>query len=143
MKIYLAGSYKCRADVDLLAQELVDKVSNVEIVSRWHSQGEEEEEIKRRGKQHFINLDVEDIERADLLIFLNCPPYAISGSTGRWVEYGIAIGRRMPIIAYGGLDYSLFLDDDLTFRVEDYNREALIQAVRLAELMFKWEERQS
>ena len=127
MKVYVAGSYQFRQEID----RLVDKIQQTvpfECTSTWLRQGEEDDLLKEKGHDHFINLDRTDICRADVFVLIN--NYTLSKhSTGKWVELGIALELGLQIVIWGTMQDSLFVHGKDTITVEGSDEDALIRTL--------------
>lgn len=127
MKVYVAGSYQFRQDIDRLVDKIQQKVP-FECTSTWIRQGEEDDLLKEKGHQHFIDLDRQDIARADVFLLINT--YQLSKhSTGKWVELGMAMELGLQIVIWGTLQDSLFIHGTDTIVVDGSDEEALIAAL--------------
>lgn len=98
MKIYIAALYAKRFELLEFAQQL--KELGHEITAQWLYNGEEKKETYREAAL----MDVEDVDRADTLIFIGQPCGSENRGGGRWFEFGMAyaLGKRLIAI----LDHS-------------------------------------
>ena len=118
MKVYVAGSYKFRAKIDHLVDMIKTDIPEFESTSTWIRQGEEDDELEKHGHQHFIDLDVADIERCDVFLLVNEPSVSVE-STGKWVELGLAMALNKMIVVWGAAQDSLFLHGDTVVQIPD------------------------
>lgn len=117
MRIYLAGPYFSGPDIDTHAHEL--RGSGYEVVSRWHRAGEWDIAAEQRPLAEWAHeaaaRDLADLELADVLI--TWPSVNVGQS--HHVELGIALGRKIPIIAVtGGTEIGMFYRHPNVTRVE-------------------------
>ena len=127
MKVYVAGSYQYRHDIAELVERIQLKVP-FENTATWIRQGEEDDLLKEKGHDFFINLDRTDICRADVFLLVNS--YHLSKlSTGKWVELGIAMELGLQIVVWGTLQDSLFIHGKDTIIIEDHEEDELIKAL--------------
>jgi nucleoside 2-deoxyribosyltransferase len=128
MKVYVAGSYQYRLEVDRLVDKIQQAIPDFECTSTWIRQGEEDDLLKEKGHQHFIDLDRQDIGRADVFLLIN--EFKMSKhSTGKWVELGIAMELGLQIVVWGNLQDSLFIHGTDTIIIEETDEPALIKAL--------------
>lgn len=87
--IYIAAKYQRRFDLRLLAEKL--QTLGYEVTAQWLWDGEE-----GQGIQQAAIMDVEDVRRADTLVFIGEPQASENRGGGRWFEFGMAhaIGHR-------------------------------------------------
>jgi nucleoside 2-deoxyribosyltransferase len=81
-------------------------VAGVVVTSRWIEGNHEIErdasgEDADRERQRFAEEDLEDINRADVLVIFSPREHFRTGRGGRHVEVGYAIGRGIPIVLVG------------------------------------------
>lgn len=95
MKIYIAAKYGRRLDDDVkhFRKEL-ERLGH-EITAQWLDNAEES-----KGLQDAAIMDVEDVDRADTLIFIGEPRGSKNRGGGRWFEFGYAYsaGKRIYVI---------------------------------------------
>nr|QIG67116.1 DUF4406 domain-containing protein [Rhizobium phage RHph_TM26] len=94
--IYIAAKYQRRFDLRPLAEEL--KALGYEITAQWLYNGEEQKTITEAAI-----MDLQDVERADTLIFIGEPQASENRGGGRWFEFGLACAWGKRTIAV--LDY--------------------------------------
>lgn len=114
-KVYLAAPFARQAEMIEYARELQDM--GIEVTSRWLHEGESlndrGEAIKQSIPDHIAaQHDLEDIDRADVMIQFTEPPASSRESTqfftrynprgGRHVEFGYALakGKQLWVIGY-------------------------------------------
>jgi len=132
MKVYVAGSYQFRVEIAKVIEQIVKAIPTFESTSTWVTQGEEATELNEKGYQHFIDLDRQDIARADAFLLINDYQHS-KNSTGKWVEYGIALELGIPIVIWGTAQDSLFLKDKTAIMVASPNVEDLIMVLTAVE----------
>jgi hypothetical protein len=128
MKVYVAGSYQFRQDIDRLVDKIQQTIPDFESTATWLRQGEEDDLLKEKGHDFFINLDRNDICRADVFLLINTYPLS-KHSTGKWVELGIALELGLQIVIWGTLQDSLFVHGKNTINVHSPVEEDLIIAL--------------
>jgi nucleoside 2-deoxyribosyltransferase len=105
MKIYLASRYSRREELCKYRDELV-AMGHV-VTSRWLNGNHQIDdqglsvEAKAEERQRFALEDFTDVIQADALIAFTEPPRATNSRGGRHVEFGIALGRMMPVYVVG------------------------------------------
>lgn len=101
MKIYIAAKYQRRHDPEVqdFARHL--RYLGHEITSRWLDGGEE-----GKGIVAAALMDVEDVRRAEALIFLGEPQASENRGGGRWFEFGMAYQLGLKCIAVLNMDPS-------------------------------------
>jgi hypothetical protein len=118
--IYLAARYSRREELCGYRAEL--EARGFKVPARWllgshqitdagltlGSELEAAFEDEADQREHIVSLrtefaldDFEDVTSADLLVAFTQPPRTDKGRGGRHVEFGIALGKGMPIIAVG------------------------------------------
>lgn len=87
--IYIAARYNRRTDLRPMA-ELLQAIGH-EVTAQWLWDGEESKSI-----QEVAIRDVEDVRRADILVFVGEPQASENRGGGRWFEFGMAhaLGKR-------------------------------------------------
>lgn len=98
MKFYLAGPYSARADL-AAAAKTIESVSGWRCTSRWLA-GQHDEASPSKAAQD----DVVDVREAQALV-IDTTRNSTRG--GMWVEFGMAVERRMPIVVMAPLWLSL------------------------------------
>ncbi len=99
MRIYIAARYGRRTDAAALGKELA--AAGHEITARWLTgiHGQDDGNMSRWGE--FALDDVQDMDRADVLIALTEPPTDAHPRGGRHVELGYALGTGKRIVLIG------------------------------------------
>ncbi len=101
LKVYLAARFQEAPAMRSFAALL--KASGIDTTSRWfdgtHELRSDLDEAKQR--QRFAAEDLEDIDAADALVLFNPAEHHRSGTGGRHVEVGYAIGTQKPIFIVG------------------------------------------
>jgi hypothetical protein len=139
MKVYVAGSYQFRLDIDRLVDKIQQSIPDFENTATWLRQGEEDDLLKEKGHDFFINLDRTDITRADVFLLINT--YTLSKhSTGKWVELGIALELGLQIVVWGTLQDSLFIHGKNTIHVHSSVDEDLIIALDIISKILRKQE---
>lgn len=96
MKIYLAAIYSSKAATKTHAEFL--RAEGHEITSSWLDMAE----ARTPGSKAFeAQLDLYDIDRADVVILFTLPIGTTFTSGGRMVEFGYAIAKKKPLIIVG------------------------------------------
>lgn len=130
MRVYVAGSYQFREAIAELVKKIQTHIPDFESTSTWITQGEEATELSAQGYQHFIDLDVEDIRRADVLLLINDASMS-KDSTGKWVELGLAMAMNKMIVVWGGAQDSLFVHGDTVVQIHSANLRELITGLQI------------
>lgn len=102
MHIYIAAKYEHR----FILRELRDKLlsNGFHITSRWldnEGLSINDGHYTLEEKQKFAQMDIDDLLRAQILLYYNPSEEKNSGSGGRAVEFGIALRHGMKIIICG------------------------------------------
>lgn len=100
MRFYIAAKYSRRYEL----RDLVAKIEALghECTAQWINNGEEGKDI-----QAAAIMDVEDVRRADTLIFIGEPQGTEVRGGGRWFEFGLAYAlnkRCIALISYKKLE---------------------------------------
>ena len=103
MKVYLAAQYARRDE--LKDHAIVLRGMGVEVTSRWL---EEKNPLHTNMGDDTVefyietaNIDIEDIERADAVVFFSEDPTVGIKRGGRHVEFGYAHAKQKPIYVIG------------------------------------------
>ena len=101
MKIYLAGSYERRAEIDAAGASLV--ALGHRILSSWHTQQipPEDYEINPSRRTWSAMQDLAQLKRADVVIVFTERPVEITSAGGTMVELGYALAKEKEIIIVG------------------------------------------
>jgi nucleoside 2-deoxyribosyltransferase len=101
LKAYLAAQYARRDELRTYVKPLADV--GIEVTSRWL---EEDAPLKSQMGDHTeefykytAKIDLEDIDRADIVIFFAEDPLVGVVRGGRHVEFGYALAKEKPIAA--------------------------------------------
>jgi nucleoside 2-deoxyribosyltransferase len=104
MKVYLASRYPRRKELSALVPLL--KEHNISVTSRWLN-----ETLSPNTTLHEVSpafcletalIDLEDIDRADTIVFFSEDPLIGTPRGGRHVEFGYALAKGKRIIVLGG-----------------------------------------
>ena len=134
MRIYLAGSYGRRAEIDARAVGLRSRGHRV--TSTWHDGHHE----ARPGIDHsgtaderagWAAEDLADIARADVLVY--CADLGSSSRGGAHVEAGYALGLGKRLIVLGDTGGNVFYHLPEVFRFEDWGAFLTELALNTAE----------
>lgn len=103
LSVYLASRHEDRPDVIKVRKQLLKR--GVLVTSRWLLEGGVLKtnivENEREGSLHVQTNDIEDINKADVVVVFS-PKKAFGNSTGgRHVEFGYALGVKKPLILVG------------------------------------------
>lgn len=96
-RVYLAAKYEDRSEMCDLAEMLAQE--GIECVSRWINDPEDKKYSASNRSQG--QRDLADIRCADVFVVFCESVYRDSGSGGRHVETGYAMGEGIPIIFAG------------------------------------------
>lgn len=107
MRVYIAAPYPERVYAQQVMADLESR-GDFEVTSTWLRHEDKLEDT-------FARLDLADVARADVLVALNPPEYANSGTGGRHVEFGYALALRKPIVMVGAQSNIFHFLDDLYF----------------------------
>jgi nucleoside 2-deoxyribosyltransferase len=103
MKIYLASEYKRRDELRQYAAEARER--GLEVISRWLNETEaldsELADILDETLERYANIDLVDIETADVFVFFSVSPYTLTVRGGSSFEHGFAHARLKPVIVVG------------------------------------------
>lgn len=102
MRIYLASRYSRLDELQAVRREL-HSMGHV-VTSRWLN-GEHQAENDRlepgAEAERFAYEDLKDVLRAELVISFTEKPRTTSSRGGRHVEFGVALGRGIPVWIIG------------------------------------------
>lgn len=104
MKLYLAARFSRLPE--LLGYKAELEADGFEVTSRWLLGGHEyvgtpDEEMPVEFSSHCAAIDIEDIDRADLIVCFTEAPRSGPARGGRHVEFGYALARGMPTLIVG------------------------------------------
>lgn len=91
MKIYIAAKYAKRYELRLVVDQL--RAMGHECTSQWIDNGEES-----KGQQDAALMDLADVDRADMVVFLAEPHRSQNIGGGRWFEFGYAYAKEKRIV---------------------------------------------
>lgn len=83
MKIYIAARYGRKDELKKLFAQI--ELAGHKCTSRWISEGEE-----GKTQMEAAMMDVDDVLRADALVFVGEPSGSVNRGGGRWFEFGVA-----------------------------------------------------
>lgn len=129
MNIYIAAKYKRRFELRELAEQL--KAAGHVVTSQWLWNAEEEKNTIREAAQ----MDVDDVMRADTLVFFGEPQASENRGGGRWFEFGMAHACGMRTIAVLNMDPTHGGHDHLPI-----GHESVFTALPEVELVYSKEE---
>jgi nucleoside 2-deoxyribosyltransferase len=136
MNVYIAGKFEDQAHLrDLAAAlEMVDYC----VTSRWLRERNNATYGVGKPLKRLASRDLEDIDASDVMVVFSNPIGKDSGTVGRHVETGYALGKGLPVI-YIGLPRHIFTTLPSTHRVTPklpYDMKALAKqvAAKLARL---------
>lgn len=94
MKVYVAAKYHRRFELRAFAAAL--RAHGIEVTARWLDNGEEEAD----GPAAAAQMDVDDVLRADALVFIGEARGSKNTGGGRWFELGLAYahGKRCVVV---------------------------------------------
>lgn len=106
MKVYLASRYSTKEQMAIYAAEL--RANGIGVTSRWidepHSSNIGGLPTSILSAEEILKLaedDIEDVRKADLLVFFSVDPKIPVARGGRHVEFGYALGLGKPILVVG------------------------------------------
>jgi nucleoside 2-deoxyribosyltransferase len=102
LKVYIAASLTDKDKALALRLKLVN--AGIQVTSQWIFEAGVNDPIQNQSQSEYLEkLDLGDIDRSDLLIFMS----GTTKSPGKTTEIGYAIGIRKPIFFLGSI-YSVF-----------------------------------
>ena len=103
-KIYVAARYTRRDEMRILARLLKD--TGFAVTSRWLFENKPlNTQLGDDSPQFYAEtaiVDIEDIDRADTILFFSEDPLIGTPRGGRHVEYGYALGTGKRMVIIGG-----------------------------------------
>src|SRR5690606_27818413 len=104
MRVYVAARYGRRFELRTFASAL--RSNGIEVTAQWLDNGEETAGSARQAAL----MDVEDVRRADAIVFFGEPHGSRNRGGGRWFELGLAfaIGKRCLAVLDGKGHESIF-----------------------------------
>ena len=95
MKVYFAGSFADRPHIRQLVEHYCRKYPNIESISRWlWVEPDEINELSPSEKMTFAVMDLEDINRSDLVVLFAGTRW----SPGKCTELGYAYAKRKRVV---------------------------------------------
>lgn len=103
MKIYIAAKYAKRYELRPIVEQL--RAMGHECTSQWIDNGEES-----KGQRAAALMDLQDVDRADMLLMIAEPYRSMNTGGGRWVEFGYAFakGKRIVLVQQGDVFETVF-----------------------------------
>ena len=103
MKVYLASRYDLKPFMTEYAEEL--KSFGISVTASWLNEPHKPEstmaDIGEVAITRYAEADIRDIFESDVMVFFSEDPLTPVVRGGRHVEFGYALGLRMPIIVVG------------------------------------------
>lgn len=94
IKLYLAARFGRRAEMEQIADRL--KSLGFDITARWVYGGED-----GLTRAQIAMLDLEDVDRADVVVSFTHPRGTLTSGGGRHVEYGYALAKNKGLVIIG------------------------------------------
>lgn len=94
LKVYIASLYARRAEMETYAKLI--KNAGYEVTSRWVFGGEE-----GLTNEQIALLDLEDVDKADLVLSFTLPKQTPFIGGGRHVEFGYALAKGKQVVLIG------------------------------------------
>lgn len=99
-RVYLSAAFSRWQEVQALAGQLA--TSGCEVVSTWHNCGSNGSgEVPFDAARNVARQDLEEVQRADLVVILTQPEHEPLGRGGRHVEFGAAMAWAIPVAIVG------------------------------------------
>ena len=127
MKVYVSGSWSHKNQIKELT-EYIERMAGVESTSSWLGMTLTEADVDKVKPQSLIDVDYQDVERADVLVLVNATDLG-SPSPGKWIELGYALASGKLCIVWGNSQTSLFLQDKFVIWLPNDNRAELVLAL--------------
>lgn len=103
MKLYLAGRYSQKDEISVYARDLEKR--GAIVTSSWlqepHNPNTNLHDVSDDLLEKYQKVDLDDIRRADGMVFFSQPPTVPTLRGGRHVEFGYALALGKPILVYG------------------------------------------
>lgn len=103
MKIYLASRFQDQAEMREWARKI--DAAGLTVVSSWVLKdvdpNHDVRDTSDDGNRMAAVRDINDIEKADIVVAFSPPEHFKTGRGGRHAEYGYAIARGMRIVIVG------------------------------------------
>lgn len=104
MKVYIAGRYARRDEFREVAKKLKAE-ANIDCTSRWLDESEPlNSQMGEHSEEFYIEtaqIDLEDVDSADVVLFFSEDPLQGWVRGGRHVEFGYAIARGKSVCVVG------------------------------------------
>ena len=98
--VYLAADYSLKDELYILA--LILEAADLEVTSRWiRAKNEPIAGLSQERRRECAEIALEDIRAADVFVLVNPGEHANSGTGGRHVELGYALGLGKPVVVSG------------------------------------------
>lgn len=103
-KVYIAARYDRRFELRFAANAI--RSNGHEVTAQWLDNAEEEKETEAEAAQ----MDVDDVLRADTVLFIGEPKGSANRGGGRWFELGLAYayGKRIFFVPGEGGSETVF-----------------------------------
>ena len=107
LSVYLAARFSRRPELAGYADELAEH--GIEVTSRWLRGGHEwsgtdDDALPPEVGARFAQEDIEDIDRADVVVCFTEPPRSGPSRGGRHVELGYAYALNKDIVVVGPIE---------------------------------------
>jgi hypothetical protein len=112
MKVYVASSWEDRHITREVA-ECLERLG-VEVTEHWWTHTSQDNFMQ------YCESDIKGMQHAELLVFLN---FNGKATGGKYVEFGMAVQRQIPILAFGRPITTVFRPKCIYF--EQYNIDQL------------------
>jgi hypothetical protein len=103
-KVYIAARYSRRDEMRSVAQLLMG--NGITVTSRWLYEDKPLQTKLGDDTPGFYretaHVDIEDVMRADTLLFFSEDPHLGTPRGGRHVEFGFALGQGKRVVVIGG-----------------------------------------
>jgi len=110
MKVYLAAQYPRRDE--LRGYKAVLEAAGIEVTSRWLDEQEPlNGNMTHREPSwysHTAHVDLDDVDRANIVVFFSEDPLVGVPRGGRHVEFGYALGKGKPVHVIGKYKENVF-----------------------------------
>lgn len=105
-KVYIAARYDRRFELRFTANAL--RANGHEVTAKWLDNAEEFKESMAAAAQ----MDLDDIDRADTVLFVGEPFGSVNRGGGRWFELGYAYaqGKRLFVVLGSGGHETVFTE---------------------------------
>ena len=134
MKVYLAARYSRRDE--LREHKSILEKHGIEVTSRWLLENEPLDSKMGQHTEDFYvetaNIDIEDIDVADAVVFFSEEPFVGTPRGGRHVEFGYAHAIGRPIYVIGPKENIFHYRDrvynyeNLESFIKDYDKRNIV-----------------